>query len=47
MSSLDVPVYKLAHLPQKVKMSRPDVPVYKLAQLSQKIKNVKSRCASL
>ena len=40
MSSPDVPVYKLAHLSQKVKMSIGNVPVYKLSQLLQKGQNV-------
>ena len=33
MSSLDVPVIKLAQLPQKVKMSSHNVPVHKVSQL--------------
>jgi len=33
MSTGNVPVYKLAQLPQKVEMSTGNVPVYKLAQL--------------
>ena len=47
MSIGNVPVYKLAHLSQKVKMSTGNVPVYKLAHLSQKSQNVKSNYASL
>ena len=47
MSTGNVPVYKLAQLPQKVKMSIGNVPVYKLAHLSQKSQNVKSNYASL